>query len=368
MLPGLIKSALALYLLFYMNNISASELQSDSIALDTKKIYALALDGNINNVLQLISDPDNSTLSEAEYKLKTGFENRFKFPEDQSNYLEEKKSGVDELLLIYRNYWRSALLARSLDNDSVLKSELIVFFNRKFNASDSQEVSIDESLDQFVKKYVSDAGLFTTGFGKTGKFYDLLIWKTQEDTSYEFPIHEEIVASRVVFMDDFVTLGWQEYATLGRHYPGGWANTDALFCVKKAYDLNSENFLVSYLAHEGRHFSDYKLFPDLSGADLEYRAKLTELSLAKETLYNVIEFFIKNGNRESDNAHALANYFVIKDLSRQIFQSDYESDIEKWKQVGVEMINNESYSLLNFNTGELNKLGKETKGLIKKPE
>ena len=43
--------------------------------------------------------------------------------------------------------------------------------------------------------------------------------------------------------------------------------------------------MISYLAHESRHFEDYQLFPKLKSADLEYRAKLTELSMANETLY-----------------------------------------------------------------------------------
>ena len=85
-------------------------------------------------------------------------------------------------------------------------------------------------------------------------------------------------------MEDFATLGWMEYATLGAHHPGGWTEEEGIYCVKKAYDVNSENFKISYLTHEARHFADKKLWPDLKSADLEYRAKLTELNLAQDTL------------------------------------------------------------------------------------
>lgn len=94
-------------------------------------------------------------------------------------------------------------------------------------------------------------------------------------------------------MDEFVTLGWTEFATMDKYHPGGWATDDALNCVKKAYDVSSETFLISYLAHEGRHCSDYKHFPKLrNSADLEYRAKLTELSMADSTLLQLIVFLL----------------------------------------------------------------------------
>jgi len=98
--------------------------------------------------------------------------------------------------------------------------------------------------------------------------------KTKKIPFSKFNLLDEELKVKVVLMTDFATLGWEEYATLGTYYPGGWATDDALYCVKDAYDLNSETFLVSYLAHESRHFSDYKLFDKkLSGAELEYRAK-----------------------------------------------------------------------------------------------
>ena len=137
---------------------------------------------------------------------------------------------------------------------------------------------------------------------------------------------------------DFVTLGWDEYATIGKHI-GGWATDEALYCVEKGYDTKSETFKISYLAHEGRHFKDFNLFPDIDNTNLEYRAKLTELSLAKETLYDLIEFFIDNANSESINPHPVANYSLIKNLSRVLFNSDFENDISKWKKITSEKLN-----------------------------
>ena len=115
-----------------------------------------------------------------------------------------------------------------------------------------------------------------------------MVWKTEKDTIYKIKYDGKITSVKVYNIDKFITLGWEQYATLGRHYPRGWATSDALYCFADAYDLKSENFLISFINHEGRHFADYKLFPKLKGigaADLEYRAKLTELSLLTKELY-----------------------------------------------------------------------------------
>ena len=166
-------------------------------------------------------------------------------------------------------------------------------------------------------------------------------------------------------MDNFITLGWEEYATIGRYYPGGWATVKALYCVKKAYDLKSEKFLISYLAHESRHFTDYKLFPKLTSTDLEYRAKLTELSLAQKTLYDLLKFFINNANYDSDNGHSVANYCAIRDLSKALFKVEFEKDINKWKNISTNKINKTAYKILLANTKAMLLIGPYIQKYIK---
>jgi hypothetical protein len=76
---------------------------------------------------------------------------------------------------------------------------------------------------------------------------------------------------------------------------GGWAiKEDAnLYCNKGDYDLNSEHFKVSYLKHETIHFTDLNEYPQLSSADLEYRAKLIELMYCtQETIYDRVTQFV----------------------------------------------------------------------------
>lgn len=356
---------LLITLIMFLITAEITSAQTDNKKM--KEIYSLALDGNIKSALNIFESIDASELNEKETNFRKEFILRFGTDFDESGFLSGKDSEINELMLIYRNYWRNSFLSSDGNYENKLKIELSDFF--KIGNSNGNKISsdsLDTEIDIALKNYIGSKGLKTTGFGITGKFYDLLVWKSESDTDYTFNLKNEVIKCKVVFMTDFVTLGWEEYATIGKYYPGGWATKEALFCVKDAYDLESENFLISYLAHEGRHFEDYKIFPELSGADLEYRAKLTELSLLNETLFRVLEHFILSSNYDSDNAHSIANYCVVRDMSREFFGNDFEKDIERWKSHSVNEINTTAYSLLKKNTSEINALGSETKKFIKK--
>jgi hypothetical protein len=341
--------------------------QNDRLKIDYNKIFAYCLDGNITPALSILGLYDSQKLSSNELKFKTEFEKRFKYAEDKSDFLEVRKSPMIELLKIYRDYWRQSLLDNSKSYDSLLMRNLSGFLSSTYEIPMINKVTLPEdTIDSYLKKYISSFGYHTTGFGKTGKYSDLLVWGSEKDTVYKFSIFDEEINTPVIFMDDFLTLGWEEYASLGRFYPGGWTTKEALYCVRKAYDLKSEDFLISYLCHEGHHFLDYKLFPKLSSADLEYRAKLTELSLLKKTLYEIIDSFISNANYESDNGHSVADYCVIRDLSGVLFKVEFEKDINKWKEITTMQINKSAYELLQANTAALQKQGAGVEKYLKK--
>lgn len=347
--------------LIHMFQQTEVALSQETESADSKKFYSFTLDGNIPEALKLASS-DGVSLKQ---DVRDEFLKRFGGDKDQSEFLLQKNSPVSDLLVIYRDYWRRAFFGGDTGG-SDLKLGLTRFFNTKYAAGLRSDSTLnDDELDLFVKRYVNENGMHTTGFGMTGKFYDLLIWKNQSDTTYHFSLNGKDISPKVVFMTDFVTLGWEEYATLGKYYPGGWATKEAIFCVKDAYDLGSENFLVSYLAHEGQHFEDYKLFPELSSTDLEYRAKLVELAMASRTLYRTISFFISNADSSSTNPHTAANYFVIRDLSRALFRRDFISEAEQWEGVPENIINKESALLLESNTLELLSIGREVKNYIR---
>jgi hypothetical protein len=242
----------------------------------------------------------------------------------------------------------------------MLRENLSAFLRRNYKPAKNLEVSdSDEKFDKHLVNYIKSKGLHTTGFGQTGRFYDLLVWKKETDTVYKFTLHGQMIRTPVVFMEDFVTLGWEEYATMDKAFPGGWAKPTALYCVKKSYDLSSESFLISYLAHEGRHFEDYRLFPKLATTDLEYRAKLTELSLLEKTLFDTLSFFIANADYKTEDGHKRADYYVVSALSKKLFNSEFESDIARWKTLKPGTIHIASAALFSENTAALQKQGKK---------
>lgn len=337
-------------LLFSIFTVSVSS-QTETVdfaTIDYEKIYSYCLDANIKSALELISVGE-SKISEEDKTFINRFEKRFSFSEDISGFVNEHSSEINPLLSIFHKYWREALLSPDILIDAIFLNKVSRFFFERYSLSILQ--MDEQTLDSYFIKYIEENGLYATaGIGKTGKLYDLLVWENQKDSVFTFDLHDEKLTVKVVLMNDFVTLGWEEYATLGRYYPGGWATSEALYCVEKAYDMNSENFLVSYLAHEGRHFSDYKLFPELSNTELEYRAKLTELSLAETSLWVLIQNFINNSNANSDGGHSKANYLVVSNLSKRIFENDFENDIDKWKSKNYEVINDTAYLTLKDDT------------------
>lgn len=352
--------------LFIQSKLVA-QVNKDSIHLDSSRIYATALDGNIRSVLQLVN-VDSNLLAPAARKLKFKFEKRFTYGNDENIY-PAYSSPFDSLLKIYVAYWRTSLLSPDSNYDIQFEEELSNFLAShyppsKILTSTTNKDSIDDYLSRYLKEYLESIHLHSTGFGKTGKLLDLLVWKTQNDTIYKFRLNGDQMEVPIVMMEDFITLGWEEYATLGKYYPGGWTTKQSLFCVKRAYDLTSEDFLISYLAHEGRHFADYKLFPKLKSPDLEYRAKLVEISLAKKTLYESIDFFINNGNCNSDNGHSKANYCVIRDLSRNIFSKAFEADKIKWRTIPADKINMAAAAILRSNTRALQLKGRDVETYI----
>ncbi len=324
-------------------------------------IYNYALQGDIIKTLQTLETFADSTLSVEQIKAKEKFIARFKNNNDTYSY-NTKDSSILALIELYRPYWRSVLL-KETDAESAekkLKERVSDYiYKNYFQSQNISKEAIDTTYADYVQKFLTSRQCNST-IGKTSSLYDLLLWQKESPTDYHVNLPEGEVNVRVVFMDDIITMGWEDYATLGRYYPGGWATDKELFCVRSAYDTTTENFRVSYLAHEGQHFADYKVFPKLTGPDLEYRAKLVELTYANETLYKTINFFIKNSIYDRSNPHAFANFCVTRDVSKKIFDGKTEEDIEKWKVVPIEKINKAAKELLIENTKLLKKAGADT--------
>ncbi|MEM9649185.1 MAG: hypothetical protein AAF969_11950 [Bacteroidota bacterium] len=348
---------LCTFLMFLLAGVSA---QQEPRALPYDQIYAYGMDANVSPVFPLL---EVDGLAAKDQKFKSDFEARFKGDRDAEASTPE--SEMETLISYFKSYWRKSLLDPTGNFERDLGGNVVPFLMKNYPPVRGKKVTRD-SLGYFLRDYIRAKELYTTDeVTYQGRLIDLMVWKKQTAKVYKVDLGRgEMQEVTVFFMEDFATLGWMEYATLGAHHPGGWTEEEGIYCVKKAYDVESENFRISYLAHEARHFADKPLWPDLESADLEYRAKLTELSLAQDTLYNLIIFFARNANKESENGHQAANYCVIRDLSQKLFKSNFETSPEKWKVLGTKRINKAARKLLEKNTKALKKQGATVKSVL----
>lgn len=336
-------------------------LHAFSQSANFNKVYALALQENLALALHHLDTLTNNQLTEAQQAVKERFYRRFRTQNEAYDF-QTTDSALIQLQQHYQAYWKKALLnpAQAAVYEKQLQEDIGQFLTAHHYTNDgSVKGDMVNNFTQHLKHFLKQKGYYAAT-GKTGSLFDLLVWAKEVKTVYDVKLPRGRAATTVIFLENTITLGWEEYATLGRNYPGGWATNEQLYCVRKAYDTTSEDFKVSYLKHEGQHFADYKAFPKLTGADLEYRAKLTELYYADQTLYDVIRVFTRNASKEGRNAHAFGNYCVIRDLSKKIFHQEFVTDPEQWKKISASRIRQASNQLLKAHTRGLRKAGAQT--------
>ena len=227
---------------------------------------------------------------------------------DEANGLPPVSSAA---LVAYQRYWRGAMLRQ--DPPAKAGEKLLASLHAIPALAAAKDPSSLDSVSDYLVTAIEAEGLHALT-GKTEPLYELMIWKREEPHVYDVALPEGRVNVKVVFLDDFVSTGWSGYATCGIASTGGWAKPDALYAVKSSYDLDSENFRVSYLAHEGQHFSDYQRFPMLEQPELEYRAKLTEIALSTTTTATLLAQFEAQAGPSRDSPHAFADGHVVRAL------------------------------------------------------
>ena len=356
-----------LYFLSLLLIYSATNAQTDTTYKNQKLdyLYFSALQGDVSSILKKLDSLPDNKLSKEQLDFKNKYMLRFKSKAEHFDY-KTKDTVLIAVMKTYQDYWRKILLKQQPleDADKELAKALTEILWRSYyqNAGINKDTILNNFTD-YTEKLFKQKNIHIAN-GKTSDYYDLLVWAKESEVNYKAALPESETTVKVVFMEDVVTMGWEEFATFGTYFPGGWATPDALYCVKSTYDLNSENFKISYIKHEAQHFADYKLYPNLSGADLEYRAKLVELTYADKSAATLITFFINNSSRDRSNSHAFANNCVIRDLSKAIFNQDWVSDPSKWKHISVKEINEKSLALFKQNSANLQKAGSTVKEFI----
>ena len=325
-------------------------------------VYNQALSGDMTRALSILDSLDASHWSARDSAAAECIRRTFGSPPQD----EDLPPISRRVLTAYRSYWQEVMLQRL--SVKAAEANLLASLNAILGmgaappaASDSTSGSSGlDSLSDRAKAAIDREGLFALT-GVTSPYYELMLWKTQTPVDYRVKLPERTIGVHVVFLDDFVSLGWAGYATCGRAHSGGWATKDSLYAVKSAYDVGSEAFRVSYLAHEGRHFSDYREYPKLEQPELEYRAKLTEIAVSDTTTYALAIGFARRTGTDRSVPHAFADYCVARDMSETLFKSGtLVTDEGKWKAVPAPRVRAAAAQLLKKSAELLKRKGAAT--------
>lgn len=327
------------------------------------KIKTLAANGDVLGAInEMEKNPSftNIPINIAYKRWKKSFDSRFITKDEVIENTIGNKI-VFDISTIYREYWREELLKKNpIDKtDTVLYKKLIDYLLSNNLTSLSRD-SLSKSIknDSELKRIIENQG-FNVDFKLRNGFQELYIWDKQTIKKYEVILPKDTIETKVVFIEEYQIYGYDNYATFGDSQVGGWAIKESatLYCNRGVYELGSEKFEVSYLKHESLHFTDLNEYPNLSSADLEYRAKVIELMYCtEETVQDIILDFINGANNsDRDYSHPYANYILIGNLSKLLFNSEFESEYDKWKKLSVKEINDAAVSLYKMSENNLQK-------------
>lgn len=349
-----LKSVLFLLAVNYLITGCNSKHPDNEFSFD--KIYNYGIQEDVAKIVSSLNRLPDDSLTILQKEIKRNYLARFQAKTEPFDYKTQDTLIVD-LLTIFHNYWIEVLMK----NKSIKKSEEIFSLKLSGLIQSFQREKIDSSQteDVFVclSNLLQQHGYFSQ-IGRTGNIMDLLVWTKQTNETFTMTINDSTVNVQVVFIDSIVTLGWEEFATFGKLHPGGWTRTgsDSLYCVGKSNTVDNENFKVSFLSHEAQHLFDAKMYSGYSRWLTEYRAKLSELSVAENTIYQLIEYFVRDSKNDSRLTHPYAEYRVIEDLSKELFNENFVSDIQRWKGISFEEINRVSRKLLIQNSARLKRI------------
>ena len=273
---------------------------------------ALAVQGEMARALPLLRGIQAERLEPARRANLGQVLARFR-DERRATRVDSAALGLDAwtagVLVDYRRYWYRAMLAPAQRE----AAERALARRLAARLGQPPATGMDE-LEPPLQQQLAERGWHAL-FGLTLPLREFMLWREQQEQRYTVALPEGEEQVPVAMLDGFVSYGWVGFATAERSHTGGWTTPGQLFCVRSAYQTDSEAFRVSYLAHEGQHFADQRRFPALEQPELEYRAKLTELALAGQTQDTLLQGFADNQSDQRANPHAYANRQLTLDLS-----------------------------------------------------
>lgn len=207
---------------------------------------------------------------------------------------------LNDVLLDYQKYYRDVFYCRMEANQA--KALLLRRLSRTLRLETVEEEVIEDAL-----KALFESNGYNILTGDTQGYCGPYVWKSTEPTFYDVELPEGTAKYQVNILRGFVMCSWMDYLTFGQFGTGGWIGKDGVInCIESRYDFESERFRINMLKHEAQHAEDLKRWPDMSATDLEYRAKLVELSYSGDP--ELLPKFISEADDSNpDNSHAVAN-------------------------------------------------------------
>lgn len=245
---------------------------------------------------------------------------------------------------IYQNYYRNVFWMNLSNEDAkkLLFHELWLFCGSKTN------FPRDENIEYEIEKIVKLEGYEYLG-GETQGFYGPYIWKRSAEATYKVELPSGIEPYTVIMMDGFISRSWLDFISFGNTGPGGWVGENGiLYCVRSAYEIDSDKFNLSFLKHEAQHAYDKRMYSDITAVDLEYRAKLVELIYWPND-EKIKEIYRESDNSNPDNSHSVAAYRIINEMAQKLFGCEYVNDEKIWwdkldnvKKYAIELLDKSS--------------------------
>lgn len=209
---------------------------------------------------------------------------------------------------MYQIYFRDTFYCGLPEAEAADK--LLAGLKALLNMPDGEEAQLTERL-----RSTFEAEGYHAVFGKTQGYYGPYIWRDTVPTVYRVELPEGTAEYTVNILKGFVFRSWMDYLTFGRYGTGGWASPDGTInCIEQAYDFESERFLVSLLKHEAQHTVDMKQFPEITPAELEYRAKLVELHYSGD-LGLLQKFLSEADESKAGDSHAAASARIKREFA-----------------------------------------------------
>lgn len=233
--------------------------------------------------------------------------------------LEGLPREVAAIVRAYRRYWSAVLMRRATMEQA--EARLSVALGDALAASGAPSIGLQpRDLDaqaDTAKALLESHALHVLG-GVTAPLRELMLWRTRQSKLQTIALPGGAVEVNVALLDDFISLGWAAWATCDHRHTGGWAVAEGIMVVRPAWQLDSEDYRISLLAHEAQHFCDLRRYPKLASADLEFRAKLVELALADESRHRLWARFVAEARRDRGLPHNHASYWLVERLRQRL--------------------------------------------------